>query len=69
MQILEEALVSTEDRKRQRNNGIVTARGKKNFSLCVSSQFEGYRRRKSVKHEKNVLEQEEERNCESLEKQ
>lgn len=54
MQILEdkEASASTEERKRQRNNGIVTARGKKNFSLCVSSQFRGYRRPKSVKHGK-----------------
>ena len=55
MQILEdrEASASTEERKRQRNNEIVTARGKKNFSLCVSSQFKGYRRPKSVKHVKN----------------
>lgn len=54
MQILEdkEASASTEERKRQRSNGIVTARGKKNFSLCVSSQFKGYRKPKSVKHGK-----------------
>lgn len=70
MQILEdkEASASTEERKRQRNNGIVTARGKKNFSLCVSSQFKGYRRPKSVKHVKNILEEEKEQKSVSLEK-
>jgi len=51
MQVLEdqEASGSTEERRWQRSNGIVTARGKKNFSLCVSSQFKGYRRPKAVK--------------------
>lgn len=59
-----EASASTEERKRQRNDGIITARGKKNFSLCVSSQFKVCRRLKLVKHEKNILEEEKEQNCE-----
>lgn len=39
MQILDKKDVSasTEERKRQRNNGIATTRRKKNFSLCVLS--------------------------------
>lgn len=71
MQILEdkEASGSTEERKRQRNNGIVTARGKKNLSKCVSSQFKGYKGQGQSNMEKKVLEGEKEQNSVSLEKQ